>query len=184
MAGAILIVAALARLGFVADFISEPVWIGFKAGIGLVIVLDQVPKRLGIHFEHGPFFRNIFRIFENIPHASLVTVAVAAAMISILLAVEHFFPRAPGPLIAVAGGIAAMKLLGLQAYGVRTVGQVPTGLPSLCLPDLSLAADLWPAATGMLKIFQNDEDEPIGCRPATNRQALRQCTSKGRTQRP
>ena len=57
--------AGLLRLGFVANFISEPVLIGFKAGIGLVIVLDQVPKLLGIHFHKGSFLHNLLAIVQG-----------------------------------------------------------------------------------------------------------------------
>ena len=87
--------------------------------------------------------------FRGLPDASVATVAVGAVMVGILLAIEHWFPRAPAPLIAVAAGSPAVSLLGLQAYGVRTVGQVPTGLPSLTPPDFSLIVELWPAAVGI-----------------------------------
>jgi SulP family sulfate permease len=149
LVGAILMLAGGLRLGFVANFISDPVLTGFKAGIGLVIVVDQIPKLLGIHFEKGPFFHNLLAIAQGIPHSSMATLAVGAVMIGILVAVEHFFPRAPAPIIAVASGVAGMSLLDLQAYGVGTVGHVPTGLPSLILPDLQLADQLWPAALGI-----------------------------------
>ncbi len=149
LVGALLVVAAILRLGFVANFISEPVLIGFKAGIGLVIVLDQVPKLLGIHFDKGSFFHNVLAIAQGIPHASMTTVAMAAVMLGILLAVERYLPRAPAPLVAVASGIAAMSLFDLQAHGVKTVGHVPTGLPSLILPNLALIGQLWPAALGI-----------------------------------
>jgi high affinity sulfate transporter 1 len=149
MVGVILAVASLLRLGFVANFISEPVLTGFKAGIGLVIVLDQVPKLLGIHFQKGSFFHNAAGVVENLSHTSLVTLAVGGVTVGILVAIERFFPKAPAPLIAVAGGIAGVSLLGLQAHGVGTVGQIPTGLPSLTAPDLSLVAGLWPAAMGI-----------------------------------
>jgi len=149
LVGAILLLAALLRLGFVANFISEPVLIGFKAGIGLVIVLDQLPKLLGIHFHKSSFVHNVLAIVQGLPHASLATVAVGAAMIAVLVTVERRLPRAPAPLIAVAVGIAATSLLGLQAYGVETVGHVPTGLPSFTKPNLALVAQLWPAALGI-----------------------------------
>jgi len=67
-------------------------------------------------------------------------------MIAILLGIERFRPHAPAPLIAVAAGIAGMGLLGLQAYGVESVGQIPQGLPSFSWPDFSLVAALWPGA--------------------------------------
>src|SRR5499425_406440 len=83
LVGAVLVLASLLRLGFVANFISEPVLIGFKAGIGIVIVLDQIPKLLGIHVVKGSFFHNIVAIAGGIPHASPATVMVGAVMIGI-----------------------------------------------------------------------------------------------------
>jgi len=149
LVGAILVAASVLRLGFVADFISEPVLIGFKAGIGLVIVLDQIPKLLGVHFEKGSFFHNVVATIQSIPHASLATVAVGVGTIVLLEALHRLVPRAPAPLIAVAAGIAAVSLFGLQAHGVATVGEIPRGLPSLVAPDFSLVAVLWPGALGI-----------------------------------
>src|SRR3977135_4258623 len=77
LTGALLVGASLLRLGFVANFISTPVLTGFKAGIGMVIVLDQVPKLLGIHITKEGFFRDIIRVVQHIPEASLMTLAVA-----------------------------------------------------------------------------------------------------------
>lgn len=149
LVGGVLVLASFLRLGVVANFISEPVLIGFKAGIGLVIVLDQIPKLMGIHFQKGSFFHNVLAIAQGVPNTSMTTLALGAVMIGILVAVERFFPRAPAPIIAVACGIAGMSLFGLQAYGVGTVGQVPTGLPSLTLPNFQLIVELWPAALGI-----------------------------------
>jgi high affinity sulfate transporter 1 len=149
LVGAILIVARLLRLGFIANFISEPVLIGFKAGIGIVIVVDQVPKLLGIHFHKGALFHNLLAIVHEIPQASWATVAVGAVMIVLLVAMERFLPRAPAPLVAVAAGIAAVKLFALPAYGVATVGHVPTGLPPFTPPDLHMVMMLWPPALGI-----------------------------------
>ena len=149
LVGAMLVVAAVMRLGFVANFISEPVLVGFKAGIGLVIVLDQLPKILGFHIARGGFLHNLLATVRGISHASLPTVAVAIVMIGLLVGVERFVPRAPAPLIAVAVGIAGSALLRLQSYGVELVGRIPQGLPSFTMPDLSLAERLWPGALGI-----------------------------------
>ncbi len=149
LVGAVLVVAAILRLGFVANFISEPVLVGFKAGIGLVIVLDQIPKLLNLHFPKGSFLHNLHAIVAGIPETSLPTLAVGAGTIALLVAMERRVPRLPAPLVAVAGGIAATSLLGLQALGVGTVGHVPTGLPSLVVPRPELIAGLWPAALGI-----------------------------------
>ncbi|CAE6735405.1 putative sulfate transporter [Paraburkholderia domus] len=149
LVGAILVVARLLRLGFVANFISEPVLIGFKAGVGIVIVVDQVPKLLGIHFHKGSFFHNLLAIAQGVPQASLVTAAVGVVMIGLLVSIERLLPRAPAPLIAVAAGIAAVSLFGLPAHGVATVGNVPTGLPAFTPPDPRMMMALWPPALGV-----------------------------------
>lgn len=149
LVGVLLMLAALLRLGVVASFISEPVLTGFKAGIGLVIVLDQVPKLLGIHFDKGPFIHNLLALIQHLPQTSVATLAVGAAMLLILLGIERFVPRAPAPLVAVAVGIAVSGLLGLQTYGVETVGHIPRGLPSFTAPSLDLVEQLWPGALGI-----------------------------------
>jgi len=149
LVGAILVVASVLRLGFVANFISEPVLIGFKAGIGVVIVLDQVPKLLGFHITRGSFFHNLAATLGHIPETSLPTLVLALAMIAILLGLERLVPWLPAPLVAVAAGIGGAALLGLKARGVELVGHIPTGLPSPTLPDLSLVGGLWAGAVGI-----------------------------------
>jgi len=149
LVGAILVAASVLRLGFVADFISEPVLIGFKAGIGLVIVLDQIPKLLGAHIDKGSFFHNILETLRAIPHASLPTVAVGVGTIVLLVGLHHVLPKAPAPLVAVAAGIIAVSLFGLQTHGVSTVGTIPRGLPSFVALDFSLLIALWPGALGI-----------------------------------
>jgi sulfate permease, SulP family len=149
LVGAMLVLASILRLGFVANFISEPVLIGFKAGIGVVIVLDQLPKILGLHFARGTFLQNLFATIRDLPHTSLATLVVGLSMIVLLVAMEHFTPKAPAPLIAVAVGIAGAYFLNLNACGVELVGHIPRGLPSFTLPVLPLAAQLWPGALGI-----------------------------------
>jgi SulP family sulfate permease len=149
LVGAILFVASLLRLGFIANFISEPVLIGFKAGIALVIVLDQLPKLLGVHFPKGTFIHNLLATVQAIPETSMPTLIVGVVMIALLVSIEHLLPRAPAPLIVVAAGIAGVSLLGLQAHGVESVGHIPQGLPSFTYPDFSLVEQLWPGALGI-----------------------------------
>ena len=149
LAGVALLLARALRLGFLANFISAPVLTGFKAGIGLVIVLDQVPKLLGIHFGKEGFFRDLFAVVQHLPQASMVTVVVGAATFAVLIGMERVRPHSAAPLLAVAGGIAAAWLFGLETLGVSLVGVIPQGLPSITLPDLSLVADLAPGALGI-----------------------------------
>ncbi len=149
LTGVILIAASLLRLGFVANFISSPVLTGFKAGIGLVIVLDQVPKLLGVHITKQGFFHDLLSIFQHLPDASLMTLLVAAATLVLLIGMERLRPHSPAPLMAVGGGIAAAWFFGLEGQGVAIVGLIPQGFPSLTLPDLALVQQLLPGAAGI-----------------------------------
>jgi high affinity sulfate transporter 1 len=149
MVGAVLLLAAVLRLGFLADFISAPVLTGFKAGIAIVIIVDQMPKLLGIHFTKGPFLQNVASIVRHLPETSAVTLALAVALLVFIVALEHFAPHSPAPLIAVTAGIALSGIFGLERHGVELVGQIETGLPSFALPDMTLASTLWPAALGI-----------------------------------
>ncbi len=149
LVGAALLVASLLRLGMVANFISEPVLVGFRAGIGLVIVVDQIPKILGIHFTRGTFVQNVLSIVQHLPKTPLATLAVGLTTIAILLTMERFLPNLPAPLLAVAAAIAGVYFLNLQHLGVELVGHIPPGVPSLVKPDLSLIAALWPGALGI-----------------------------------
>ena len=149
LVGGILIVASIMRLGFVANFISEPVLVGFKAGIGVVIVVDQVPKILGIQIARGEFLQNALSLLERIPKASLTTVALGLSMIALLLVLERFWPKAPAPLLAVAAGVAAAYFLNLHAHGIELVGHIPEGIPAAISPERSLVTRLLPGALGI-----------------------------------
>ena len=149
LVGALLALAALLRLGFIANFISDPVLTGFKSGIGLVIVVDQLPKLLGVHFEKTGFFRDLLALARQLPEASVPTVVLGVALLGLLVAVEHLAPRAPAPLVAIAAAIGASALLGLDAMGVATVGHVAGGLPTFTPPRLEWVAQMWPAAAGI-----------------------------------
>ena len=147
--GVVLALAGALRLGFVAQFISEPVLTGFKAGIGLVIVVDQLPKLLGVHFDKGTLLQNVLSVISHVPQSHGPTLALAVGTIVLMVAIGRFAPRIPGPLVAVAAGIAASGLLHLPSLGVETAGNIPAGLPPLTLPDPALLPRLWPGAVGI-----------------------------------
>ena len=179
LVGIILLAASAIRLGFVANFISEPVLTGFKSGIGLVIVVDQIPKLLGIHIHKEGFFRDLLAIVQQMPATSLATLLLALTMLVLIFALEHFVPRAPAPLVAIGLAITASALLQLDQRGVGVIGAVPGGLPGLVWPRLDLAAAMWPAAAGIAlmsftesiaaaRAFSIPGDPP----PAPNRELL------------
>jgi high affinity sulfate transporter 1 len=172
LTGVFLTVGSILRLGFVANFISEPVLVGFKAGIGLVIVLDQLPKVMGVHIAKGSFVHNLVETVRALPHVSAPTLAVGLFMIGVLVALHRFLPRAPAPLIAVAAGIAGAGIFGWQTYGIESIGRIPRGLPAFTLPDLSQVEALWPGALAIAlmsftetiaagRAFASTDDPPV-----------------------
>jgi sulfate permease, SulP family len=179
LVGACLITAGVLRLGFLANFISDPVLTGFKGGIGLVIFVDQVPKLLGVHIERGRFFHKILSILQHVPETSRATLMVAAATLAVLLAMKRFRPQFPAPLVAVALGIAAAAFLGLKQMGVVLTGAIPARIPAPAIPDLALLGSLWPSALGMALMSFTESiaagrafarhDDPL---PSPNRELL------------
>jgi high affinity sulfate transporter 1 len=172
LVGVFLAAASLLKFGFVANFLSVPVLVGFKAGIGMAIVLDQVPKLLGIHVQKVDFFRDVVSTIRALHETSIPTLAVGVAMIVLLLILKNLSPRVPAPFIAMAVGILAMKALGLEGYGVAPVGRVPSGLPHFTPPDPALLSQLWPAAMGIAlmsfaesiaaaRAFASADDPPV-----------------------
>ncbi|CAN7729609.1 SulP family inorganic anion transporter [Rhizobium sp. LjRoot258] len=149
LTGLLLMAASVLRLGFVANFISSPVLTGFKAGIGLVIVLDQVPKLFGLHIAKEGFFRDVLSLVHHLPEASVLTAVIGASALVLLLVMEQIWPHSPAPLAIVGGGIAISWLAGLGAAGVSTVGFIPQALPSLTLPGVDMVVQLLPGAIGI-----------------------------------
>jgi sulfate permease, SulP family len=143
------VLASFLRLGIIASFISEPVLVGFKAGVGLVIVIDQVPKLLGIHFIRGPWLHNVLSIADHLPQSSVPTVVLALVMLALQIGLTRFAPMVPASLVTVATGIAVSAIAGLSSRGIELVGEVQGGLPSFTAPNLKLLEVLWPAALGI-----------------------------------
>jgi SulP family sulfate permease len=152
LVGLMLVGARVLRFGFVANFISEPVLTGFKAGVGIVIVVDQLPKLLGIHIHKEGFFRDLASIVAHITELSWATLAVAMMTFAIIAFAKRFLPKSPAPLLAVAAGIGASAILGLEAAGVSVVGTIQAGIPVPKLPQPSLFEAMWPAAAGIALI--------------------------------
>ena len=98
LVGLMLIAARVLRLGFAANFISEPVLTGFKAGVGFVIVVDQLPKLLGIHIHKEGFFRDVASIVAHAPELSWPTLGVALGTLAVIALAKRFLPKSPAPL--------------------------------------------------------------------------------------
>lgn len=149
LVGVFLLLAGLLRLGAVASLISAPVLTGFKAGVGLIVILDQVPKLLGLHIEKASFFQDAWALLQHLPQTSLIALLLSIVMLVLMLGLEYFAPKVPAALVTVVVGIAASALFGLGEMGVSVVGTLQGGLPTFELPDLGLVQQLWPAALGI-----------------------------------
>ena len=150
LTGALLLLAGLLRLGFMADFISVPVLAGFKAGTGLLIAAGQLGKVLGVPQEGDSFFAKVGSALSHLGETSWPTLTLAAGSIAMLLALRRWAPRSlPGPLLVVALGILLAVVTGLADRGVALVGTIPPGLPQFAAPDLAMVQGLLPAAAGV-----------------------------------
>jgi sulfate permease, SulP family len=137
--GVIAVVAGLLRLGFLANFISEPVFKGFIVGLALTIIAGQLAKLFGVPGGSGEFFGKVVSLIQNLPQTNVPTLVVGIVSLVVVLGLKVGAPKVPGSLIAVLLGIASVSLFGLASHGVEIVGQIPAGLPPLGLPDMKVS---------------------------------------------
>lgn len=135
--GALGVLAAVARLGFLASFISEPVLKGFIVGLALTIIAGQLPKLFGVPGGEGDFFEKAWHLVTSLGETSGWTLAVGAGSLAVVLVLHQVSARLPAPLIAVVLGIVVVSVFGLDAKGVQIVGQIEGGLPPLGLPSVA-----------------------------------------------
>jgi SulP family sulfate permease len=162
LVGLTLIVAGIARLGFVSEFMAKPVLTGFIIGLALVIAAGQADKLFGIKAEGDDFFAVIWDIIVNLGDTHLETLSVGAGCLVLLFGLKRFAPRAPAALITVALSIIAVALFDLDNRGVHIVGDIPAGLPPLEVPDVGLAdlQDLLPGALGLALVVYAESIAP------------------------
>jgi sulfate permease, SulP family len=149
LVGVYLILARVLRLGFVANFISKPVLVGFEAGIGVAIAVTQLKSVLGVHLTSKTTLGTLRELPGILPQTHGVTLCVGLAGIAILVVLPRVLPRVSAPLVLVGVSALATSWFGLGGLGVQLVGAVPKGLPSFAWPDFSLVNSLWPAALGI-----------------------------------
>lgn len=136
MCAVFLIAARLLKLGFIADFLSRSVLIGFLTGVGIQVAMGQVAGMFGVDAGSGTTLEKFANTLRAIPGGtSIPTLAVSVAVIVVILGLDRVNKKIPGPLIAVVGAIVLSSAIDLSARGVSTLGPVPGGLPSLGLPQ-------------------------------------------------
>ncbi|MCC0177231.1 solute carrier family 26 protein [Waterburya agarophytonicola K14] len=156
--GLVCIGGYFAKLGFLANLLSKPVLIGYMAGIALIMIGGQIGKIAKIDIEADMFFGQISEFVSKLSFAHTPTLILGIAVLVFLFTLQHHFPTAPIPLIAVLLSTAAVALFNFDERGVAVVGEIPAGFPSLAIPQVSVQdlTSLVAAAVGISVVGYSD----------------------------
>jgi MFS superfamily sulfate permease-like transporter len=140
----ILLLARMLRLGFIADFLSRTVLVGFLAGVGLQVGISVLSEMLGVPLDSRRPVVQLWQAFRGLPRANLPTVALSVSVLAFVLVLRRFVPKLPGALVAVVAAIAASAVFDFAGHGIATIGPVSGGLPRLgMMALLSLRGMSW-----------------------------------------
>ncbi|HWQ48912.1 MAG TPA: SulP family inorganic anion transporter [Methanosarcina sp.] len=140
LAAILLLLSGLLQLGFLADFLSHTVLIGFLTGVGIQISISQLNGMLGISSESlGTHMQTIIYLFGNLSRTNIPTLLVSLSVIGIIILSKRVSSKVPGALLAIIGAIVASWVLNLPSYGIATLGTIPAGFPRLSFPQVPLS---------------------------------------------
>jgi len=137
LTAALLLLARLFKLGFLADFLSRTVLVGFLTGVGFQIGIAMLGEMFGIAVNAHKTLEQLKQVFNGLPQLNFPTLGISALVVGGILGFRHFLPRLPVPLFMVMAGIGASYAYDFSGYGVAVIGPVPGGLPSLSFPAVS-----------------------------------------------
>src|SRR5512139_118401 len=138
--GVVFLVAGLARLGFITQFLSKPVMDGFVFGLAFFVGVGQLNKLFGVSKGEGNVLEKLLHIIKQLPDANWVTFAVGASALALLFLLPRWNKKIPAGLVVLFGYIALSSVLKLNAnYGVAVAGELPQGLPAISLPKVPVA---------------------------------------------
>jgi sulfate permease, SulP family len=159
LVAACFLVARLLRLGWLADYLSRPVLVGYIHGVAVVLIIGQLGKLAGIDVDAGDPLPQLVELGREIGDLSATTFAVGLGALLLLIAARYMTPRLPAALVVVIAAIVASKALALDEHGVAIVGEIPPGLPDLALPSPRWedVVTLAPAAAGLFLVSFADE---------------------------
>jgi len=143
MAAGFLFLARLARLGFLADFLSPTVLIGFLSGVGIQVAVGEISTMLGLPGGGQGTIQKVLADCRQLGGMNATSLALSAGVLAAVAVSRKISARIPGPLIAVVGAIVVSRALHLESRGIQVLGPVPTGLPRIGLPDLHLTWGLF-----------------------------------------
>jgi high affinity sulfate transporter 1 len=158
LVGLFCLAGGLARLGFLADLLSKPVLVGYLAGIAALMVASQLEKLTGIPVDSDTFLGQLRDVLLNLDAVHLPTLALGAVTLAVLLTGSRLWPHAPMPLVGMLLAAGCVAVFGLQAYGIKVIGDIPAGLPGLSIPALpwSDLASLAAPAVGIAVVAYSD----------------------------
>jgi high affinity sulfate transporter 1 len=135
--GALMILAGIAKLGFIADLLSKPTQIGYMNGLALTILVGQLPKLFGFSTDSNGLINEAHAFLHGLAHGEAIGAAVAIGLVSLalMLVLGRLLPRVPGVLVAVVVAIVAASVFDLASHGVSLVGELPKGFPPLTFPS-------------------------------------------------
>src|SRR6478672_8668795 len=153
MVAAIMILAAVAKLGFIADLLSKPTMIGYMNGLALTILVGQLPKLFGFKVDANGLIGEIGAFVSGLAGGEAVPAAAAVGIggVVLVLGLQRWLPKVPAVLVMVVAAIVATTVFDLAAHGVSLIGVLPQGFPPFTVPHVS-AADLGPLAAGAFGI--------------------------------
>ena len=153
LTGLIILVAGMARLGFVTELLSRPVQLGYLCGIAVTILVGQLPRLCGFSIEGRGLLTEIRDFVQGVADGRVNRAALAVGLtgIVVILVLKRFWRAIPAVAVAVVVGIAAVAAFGLDQEGVKVIGVLPEGLPGFAFPAVDLA-DLGALFSGALGI--------------------------------
>ncbi|MFG2951339.1 SulP family inorganic anion transporter [Streptomyces adustus] len=155
--GLLCLAARVVRLGFLADLLSRPVLTGYLAGVALIMMVDQLPRLTGVTTSGVEFFPQLWSFLVHLSDADPATVVFSAVVLVFLFVTARYARAVPGPLVAFVLGTAAVVVFDLDGrYGLKVIGEVPSGLPGLAVPDLGELPHLVLPALGVLLVAYTD----------------------------
>lgn len=155
LAGAVQLIMGLAQLGMLVNFISDSLIVGFSAGAGILLAINELRYLLGLSFASRSLVETAEGLWANLPQTSLLTLAIGVATIVLMLLIRKLKPKWPATVIALSAVVVVVFVFGLNQAGVKVIGPLPQGLPPfqpLPIFDLGLIAELAPGALAIAAV--------------------------------
>jgi SulP family sulfate permease len=159
LVGVIALLARVAKMGFITDFLSKPILVGYIFGASLIVIGSQLGKMFGFSLESDKFFQQVVELISRLDETHMLTFVIGIICMASLFIMRRISRKIPGPLIVVVFAIIASAVFNLEALGVKVVGEVPAGLPQFSIPSVTFSdiLALLPAAIALTILIYADE---------------------------